>query len=146
MEVRSDRRWHFAVDPPTLWSAMTDVESYRSWWPWLARLDAGGFDVGERWSCTVQPPLPYTLRFTIRLDDVVVGRRAAATIAGDIAGTAEVTVEPDGDGSAVRLVSALAPANPFLRGVARFARPVVKLGHDWVLDTGAAQFRHRALG
>jgi hypothetical protein len=75
-----------------------------------------------------------------------VGRRAAATIAGDIVGAAELTLEPDGDGTEVRLVSALAPANPFLRGVARIARPVVKLGHDWVLDTGAAQFRDRALG
>ena len=94
----------------------------------------------------MQPPLPYTLRFTIRLDSVEPGRAASATIAGDISGTASLTVEPDGDGSEVRLISALAPANPFLRGVARFARPVVKLGHDWVLDTGAAQFRHRALG
>jgi hypothetical protein len=29
--------------------------------------------------------------------------------------------------------------------VARVAQPVVTFGHDWVLDTGARQFRSRAL-
>ena len=145
MEVRSDRRWRFDADPLTLWAAMTDIGSYRSWWPWLARLDADGFEAGERWACTVQPPLPYTLRFTIQIESVVPCESATAIVAGDIEGDARLTVTPAGDGSEVRLESVLAPANPFLRGVARFARPVVRLGHDWVLDTGAAQFRRRAL-
>ena len=145
MEVRSDRRWRFAAEPPELWAAMTDIGSYRTWWPWLARLEAGAFEVGERWECTVQPPLPYTLRFTIQLDAVVPCEAASATVAGDIEGSAALTVWPVDGGSEVRLESVLAPANPFLRGVARFARPVVRLGHDWVLDTGAAQFIARVI-
>jgi hypothetical protein len=144
--IRSDRRWHFEADPPTVWAAMTDHGSYRSWWPWLSRLDADAFAPGERWRCTVQPPLPYTLRFTLQLDAVEAPRFAAATVSGDITGTARVSLEPDGDGTAVRLESELAPANPFLRGVARVAFPVVRFGHDWVLDAGARQFRGRALG
>ena len=125
---------------------MSDIPSYRTWWPWLARLDAEAFEEGARWHCAVQPPLPYVLRFAIHLDVVDAPHRAEATILGDITGTARLTVEPDGDGSEVRLESQLAPANAFLRGVARVAAPVVRFGHDWVLDTGAGQFRRRALG
>ena len=32
-----------------------------------------------------------------------------------------------------------------LRTFAAVARPVVRFGHDWVLDTGVQQFRSRAL-
>jgi hypothetical protein len=145
VEVRSDRRYRFDVDPPTLWKAMTDVDAYRRWWPWLSRLDAGGFDAGERWQCVVRPPLPYSLRFALDLEVVDPPTLAEAAVSGDIVGSARLTVVPDGDGSIARLQSLLAPANPFLRRVARIARPVVRFGHDWVLDTGAAQFRRHGL-
>jgi hypothetical protein len=125
---------------------MTDVDAYRTWWPWLTRLEGGAFAAGEQWACAVQPPLPYTLRFELHLDAVEPPHRAEATITGDIAGTARLTVEPDGEGSELRLESSLSPANPVLRGIARVAAPIVRFGHDWVLDTGVGQFRRRGLG
>lgn len=71
----------------------------------------------------------------------------SASVSGDIVGSATLTIDADHDGeSVVRLVSRLAPSNSFLRRIARVARPVVRFGHDWVLDTGAAQFRRGALG
>ncbi len=111
----------------------------------MTRLDADELAAGAVWRCTVQPPLPYALRFTITVDEVDAPRSASASVGGDIVGTATVTVaaHPDG-GTEVRLASALSPSNPFLRGIARVARPVVRFGHDWVLDAGARQFR-RAL-
>lgn len=141
VEVRSDRRYQFPVGPDDLWAAMTDVGSYRRWWPWLARLDADDFATGGQWACVVRPPLPYVVRFTVHLDVVEPPALATATIAGDIVGTAKLSVRGDGDGtSEVRLESLLAPAHPVLRAIARVARPVVRFGHEWVLDTGAAQF------
>jgi hypothetical protein len=65
-----------------------------------------------------------------------------ALISGEISGTAELTLEPTGEGGcSARLTSALAPSGRFLQAIAMVARPVVTLGHDWVLDTGARQFR-----
>ena len=50
----SDRDWVFDVGPAELWSAMTEIESYPSWWPWLRRFDPGeGFEVGAAWRCEV---------------------------------------------------------------------------------------------
>lgn len=121
------------------------MSSYRRWWPWLVRFDGTALAAGERWRCTVQPPLPYTLRFAVVLRGVSPGESVAADVEGDIVGTARVELATDGDHTAVRLVSALAPANRVLRQVARVARPVARFGHDWVLDTGARQFRRRAI-
>lgn len=144
--VASDRRWHFDVDAVELWSQLSDVRQYRRWWPWLRRFDAaGGFCTDACWSCVVAPPLPYVVRFTVRLDHVEPGR-VDATVSGDVRGDASLSVGdgPHG-GSDARLRSRLAPADPVLRHAARLAPPLVRWGHDWVLDQGLRQFVERAL-
>jgi len=143
----SDRDWSFDVDADALWSRLSTVEDYGGWWPWLRSFDpVGGFAVGARWRCEVAPPLPYVVRFTVHLDEIDEGRRAAATVTGDVQGSATLTVHDVGSGgSRARLRSRLAPANPVLRSFGMVARPVVEWGHDWVLDQGRRQFVGRGL-
>jgi hypothetical protein len=145
MEVRSDRRFHFDADPARFWSAIGSVEDYPRWWPWLRSFEAKGMVQGDEWRCTVKPPLPYVVRFTIHLEEVDPEVRVRARVSGDIEGTALLDVEPDGDGCAVQLVSALQPTNAVLKVMATFGRPLARFGHDWVLDIGAGQFASRAL-
>ena len=145
MEVQSDRRFHFDVDPARFWSAIGSVEEYPRWWPWLRSFEAEGMVQGDEWRCTVKPPLPYVVRFTIHLDEVVPEARVRARVSGDIEGTALLDIAADGDGCAVQLVSALQPTNPVLRVMATVGRPLARYGHDWVLDIGAGQFASRAL-
>lgn len=145
MKIRSDRRHAFSVPPEELWEAMVRVDAYREWWPWLRSFDAIALATGEVWTAVVQPPLPYRLRFDIRLDEVEAPRVASAEVSGDIEGTARLEIEPTSHGSELHLVSELAPTNAVLRAVARVAHPMVRFGHEWVLDTGLRQFRDRAL-
>ena len=145
--IRSDQRFSFDRPPSEVWAALADTTAYRSWWPWLSRLDASGLVAGDVWSCHIQPPLPYALRFTVTLDEVVPEALARASVRGDVRGTAELTLEPaDGGRASGRLVSDLAPASPVLRAFAVVARPLVVWGHDWVLAEGLRQFRVRGLG
>ena len=144
--IRSDRRFRFDHLPAEVWEAMSRTSDYPRWWPWLRHLDAVGLVAGDVWSCHIQPPLPYVLRFTITLEEVVPGRLARASVAGDIVGTASFTLAPRGDGgSEGRLVSDLAPSSAVLRAFALVARPLVVWGHDWVLDEGIRQFKERGL-
>lgn len=145
MKIHSDRRHSFPVPPDELWEAMARVDAYREWWPWLRHFEAAPLVPGALWTATVQPPLPYRLQFDVQLGDVVAPRHVSAEISGDITGSARLEVRPSGDGSELHLVSELAPANAVLRGVAHLARPMVRYGHEWVLDTGLRQFRDRAL-
>ena len=86
------------------------------------------------------------VRFTLTLVEVEEGHSIRAVVDGDIGGSAELQLLDDGASSCLlHLTSDLAPTQPALRIVASAARPVVRRGHDWVLDTGARQFRDRAL-
>ena len=145
MKIRSDRRHAFSVPPDELWEAMAQVDAYRVWWPWLRGFDAAALATGAVWSAVVQPPLPYRLRFDLRLDDVMAPRHVSAEVTGDIAGSARLEITPTFDGSELHLVSELAPTNAVLRTIAQLALPMVRFGHEWVLDTGLRQFRDRAL-
>jgi hypothetical protein len=88
----------------------------------------------------VRPPLPYTVRFTIVLDEVDAPRTVGARIEGDIAGTARVELGERDGGCEIRLTSTLQPRGRVVRIMADVARPLARKGHDWVLDTGARQF------
>ncbi|CAN5191405.1 hypothetical protein BH20ACT3_BH20ACT3_00560 [soil metagenome] len=145
MEIHTDRRYRFEVPAEQLWSALTSVDEYAVWWPWLRHFEAAGFAAGAVWACEVQPPLPYSLRFDVLLDEVVDGQMAAATVRGDIVGQARLEVDGDGAGSRLHLESWLRPASVVLRTVSALGRPVARFGHDWVIDTGLRQFERRAL-
>ena len=145
MDVRSDRTYRFDRPAAEVWEALGRVDSYREWWPWLHDFDAEALVAGERWRCTVRPPLPYALRFTVTIDAAVEAERIEATVSGDLRGEATVELRDDGQGCAVRLRSTLQPAGRPLRIVATFAPWLARQGHDWVLDTGSRQFRRRAL-
>lgn len=143
---RSDRSWTFALAPDALWERMTAVEEYPSWWSWLERFrPIGGFEPGARWSCTVVPPVPYDVSFSLLIDRVEPMREVRARVVGDIRGEATLTLDEVADGCTARLRSQLAPSSPLLRGVGSVARPLVEWSHDWVLDQGQRQFVERAL-
>lgn len=145
MRFDSDRRYELPVSPTDLWSALERVDDYRSWWPWLRRFDAGALEAGHTWLAHVQPPIPYWVRFAVRIDDADAPRSINATVSGDVVGEARLEISDHPAGCEARLVSSLAPGNGVLKVVARMASPVVRFGHDWVLDTGARQFIRRAL-
>lgn len=145
VEVVTDRSYRLAVDPDELWSTLTRTEHYRTWWPWLRRFDGGAVAPKEVWACAVHPPLSYPVRFDVCIDEVDAPFGASATIRGDVTGSARLEVRAVDDGSVARLVATLAPGNGLLRMASRFAAPLVRRGHDWVLDAAARQFIAQAL-
>lgn len=145
VRFESDRRYQLAVPPAELWASLARVDDYQSWWPWLRLFDARQLARDEIWDCLVQPPLPYRVRFAVTLDEVRAPTTVLASITGDVVGDARLEISERPDGSEARLVSHLEPGNGFLKAVARLAAPVVRYGHDWVLDTGARQFIDRAV-
>jgi hypothetical protein len=139
--VRSDRSYRFTVSRHELWDALTQVDRYRTWWPWLRSFDGQAFAAGEQWRCVVKPQLPYTLEFVIALDLVKEAESARALLSGDIDGWAELTVDDDGSGSKLWLRSDLTARNGLARWVGTLAPPLATRGHDWVIDNGIRQFR-----
>jgi hypothetical protein len=123
-----------------VWAQISAVGNYRTWWPWLRRFDADGMTAGEEWRCEVQPPLPYIVRFRVAIEKVEAPALVEAQVSGDVLGSAMLALEEAESGCQATLTSALAPGNAALRLVSRFAAPLARFGHDWVLDSGARQF------
>lgn len=141
MGVRSDRQYRFRSPRRDVWDAFTQVDQYRTWWPWLRSFDGREFAEGARWECIVKPQLPYTLEFVIVLDEVREEADAHASLTGDIEGTAALTLTADGAGSALRLQSDLTARSGPARWLDSVAPPLARRGHDWILDNGIRQFR-----
>jgi hypothetical protein len=154
--ITTDHRYELPLRQDTVWSLINSVERYRSWWPWLRQFDGGGLSVGDEWRCTVQPPVPYLVRFRVVIDHVEPPSLVRAQVLGDVVGDATLRLEPatvdaaDGNGAGATgcvalLHSSLAPGNTALAVVSRVAGPVARFGHDWVLETAARQFIARAV-
>ncbi len=131
--------------PAEVWRILADVDDYPGWWPWLRRFDASRLADGERWSCTVKPPLPYTVSFDLVLRDVVTGRSVAADVEGEIVGSARVDLRRHGTGTELNLVSDLEPSRTFLVGLSRLAGPIARFGHEFIIDAALDQFVTHAL-
>jgi uncharacterized protein YndB with AHSA1/START domain len=128
-----------------VWRLISDVSQYRTWWPWLRAFHAAALASDEEWQCEVQPPVPYLVRFRVAIEDVEPAVLVRAKVGGDIVGVAKLTFSDTDAGCTATLDSSLAPGNRALRLVSRFAGPVARFGHDWVLDSGARQFITRAV-
>jgi len=140
MRLDTDRTYRYALSAPELWARLSRVSEFPTWWPWLRSFDGTALRAGEVWRCAVQPPLPYAVRFELRMDEVDAPRSVLATASGDISGTARIDIAEAAGGSELRLRSSLEPCKQSMRAMSFLARPLVTFGHHWVLDTGARQF------
>jgi len=144
MEIVSDRRWPLAARLDEVWTALARTDLYQRSWPWLRGFDACALETGDTWRCEVQAPLPYRVRFTIHLVDVVAPTLVVAEVSGDIAGPARIDLAPaagsDGTVTDLRLRSRLAPARRSFATLAAVAGPLSTWAHHRLLDTGARQF------
>lgn len=146
MRLTTDRRYRFPFGPDELWTRISRTDEFQTWWPWLRDFDGRGLSTDDVWSCEVRPPVLYVVRFAVTLHEVVAGRSIAARVSGDIDGSATLHVEADGSGSSAWLVADLAPRKRTLRVMSIVARPLLRFGHNWILDTGVRQFRERSHG
>lgn len=143
---RFDRAWVFDIGRDELWATLARTDDFPRWWPWLRELSGDGLVPSGCSVCVVRAPIPYTMRFTVTVANLVPGERVEAVVAGDLSGPARLEVAPDGRGTRVRLAWELRLERPVFRAAARFARPLMEWGHDWVVTTGLEQFCRRALG
>jgi hypothetical protein len=107
--------------------------------------DAAALAEGEEWRCEVQPPVPYPLRFRVVIEHIEAPVVVRARVSGDVAGAATLSLQDGSAGCRATLQSSLAPGATALKLVSRFAGPIARFGHDWVLDSGARQFIARAV-
>jgi uncharacterized protein YndB with AHSA1/START domain len=144
--IRTDRRFPMPGSRDVVWAALSRSDQFAETWPWLRAFDGRELRAGATWRCEVQPPVPYRVRFAVHLREVVEADHIEADVDGDVKGSARLELVTEEVGTArteLWLRSELAPGNGLLRGILRVMPPLARFGHDWILDTGARQFRER---
>jgi uncharacterized protein YndB with AHSA1/START domain len=144
------RSFLFEVSPEELWQALSEPGRFEAWWGWLGelRVDGDGLVDGAVLSGLVSPPVPYRMRVTVHLDRCQRPARIDATVEGDLRGTASLRLHPHEAGTSAEVAWRIEMMQRAMRVAARVASPVLRWGHDRVVDMTVHGFRRhlRSLG
>lgn len=138
-------RFAFDLAPRHVWSTIEHTERFEAWWPWLrqVRLDGAGLEDGAELHGLVSPPVPYQMRVRVVLDRCVAPHRIDATVHGDLEGEARLVLDPggpDGTGGTEAEVSwTIEMMQRPMRLAARVAHPLLRWGHDRVVEATCCQ-------
>jgi len=135
--------YRFALDPEAMWQAIERSELFERWWWWLGefRLEGGGLVTGAVLRGLVSPPVPYRMRVTVRLDRCDRPHRIDATVGGDLVGPARLRLDRADNGTDAQVEWSLEMMQRPMRLAARVAYPLLRWGHDRVVDATVAGFR-----
>jgi len=136
-------RFSFPVPPQKVWSAVEHFERFETWWGWLGelRVEGPGLVAGSVLHGVVAPPLPYRMRLRVVLVAVDPPRSIDALVHGDLVGHARLVLEPEGEGTRASVAWTIEMMQRPMRVAARVASPLLRWGHDRVVDATVAGFR-----
>ena len=132
----------FPAPPEAVWARIERMDSFETWWGWLREFHSDGqMSDGTRLSGVVVPPLPYRMRLAVRVDRAVRPESIDATVSGDLRGPATVRLAPSRSGSLVTVAWDVEMMQPPMRIAARVAHPLLRWGHDRVVEATVSRFR-----
>jgi hypothetical protein len=133
----------FPVPPLELWDALEQVDHFEEWWSWLSELtlEGRGLEAGSVLAGVVAPPLPYRMRVRVALNECVRPSRIRASVHGDLEGRAEMRLEARPGGSVIDTAWTLEMMQRPMRFAARVAHPLLRWGHDRVVEATVRGFR-----
>ncbi len=142
-----DATFTFPVSVARLWATMGQIDRFPLWWSWLRGFSVDGvrLERGTVLHGTVVPPLPYRLRLEVVIDEYVPERRICAFVHGDLEGSARISFDGDDDEAQARATWTIEMMQQPMRIAARIAYPLLRWGHDRVVDATVDGFRHHLL-
>jgi carbon monoxide dehydrogenase subunit G len=138
--------FHLPVAREVIWETIQEPDRFESWWGWLRDLTVEGrmLEPGAVLRGVVAPPLPYRMRLRVDLQECVRPSRIDAVVHGDLEGRAQLRFETEGDGTRAEAAWTIEMMQRPMRIAARFGHPLLRWGHDRVVDATVAGY-HRQL-
>jgi hypothetical protein len=142
-----DATFVFPVSVAQLWATMARVDCYSSWWSWLDEFSAEGAGLaqGTVLHGIVVPPLPYRMRLDVVLEDCVPERSISALVHGDLEGAARLTFDGDDAETRAHATWRIEMMQRPMRMAARIAPPLLRWGHDRVVEATVDGFRRHVV-
>jgi hypothetical protein len=136
------KSFSFALPPSEIWEELERPDQLTSRWRWIEVLHVDPqLKRGAELSCVIKPPLPYRMSLDVMVAEVSNCKQIVVEINGDLQGRAELTLEPTLDGSMVGVSWRLEMMQRQMRAVARYAYPLLRWGHDRVVEAAVRNFR-----
>lgn len=139
----------FLLPPEQLWDTLAQPQRFESWWGWWLRdfaLDGGGLVDGAVLRGVVRPPVPYQMRVEVRLERCDRPRRIDAVVGGDLRGPAHLELHRTEAGTRAEVDWQVEMMQRAMRIASRVAHPLLRFGHDRVVDATVAGFRRHLRG
>jgi carbon monoxide dehydrogenase subunit G len=135
--------FHLDLPPDQVWAIISRTDRFEDWWGWLREFETEGseLEAGSVLRGVVVPPLPYRMRLEVVLTNSARPRRIDAAVSGDLRGTATLTFTPDGDGTEATVSWTIEMMQRPMRVAARLAHPLLRWGHDLVVQATVDNFR-----
>jgi hypothetical protein len=140
--------FRFAVPPDQVWAGLEHVDRFEEWWGWLRNLhlEGRGLRPGSVLTGMVSPPLPYRMWIRVVLEECVPPAVIGGAVHGDLEGRARLMFAPDGGGTRASVAWTIEMTQPSMRMVAQVAAPLLRWGHDRVVESTVAEFDRRLGG
>ena len=142
-------RWRIAAPLNVVWDALTDVEDWPSWWPYVRAVrtvrqgDEDG--VGRVRRIEWRTRLPYEIVIEVETIEVVRHARLRGRSRGQLVGEGTWLLRPHDGGTEVTYVWQVRLAKRWMRRLAPLLAPVFRWNHDQVRRSGEAGLKRRLL-
>ena len=131
--------WRLDAPAQRVYAALLDVAAYPTWWPEVRSAKETGTHSGE---LRARSMLPYDLVFHLERDiEDPVNHVLRAKVSGDLIGTSQWTVAPDGDGCIAVFDEDVHVGKAAVRAAGLLARPALKFNHDRMMRSGERGLR-----
>jgi len=139
--------WWLPANRQQVWDAIERFDSYPLWWSWLAEFHAEGDGLGAGlvMAGRVEPPVPYPFHLTVTVVDCTPPYALSARVDGDVTGSASIRLDESSGQTCVACTWTLRMVSRSLRLGARLAPPVMRWGHDRVVERTVRSFAINAL-
>jgi hypothetical protein len=131
--------WRLDADADSVYAALLDVATYPGWWPEVRSAREFADGSGE---IRCRSMLPYDLVFVIAREvEDAAARILRARLTGDLIGTSQWTITPDGAGCAAVFDEDVEVGKAAVRAAGRLVRPALRFNHDRMMRSGEAGLR-----
>jgi carbon monoxide dehydrogenase subunit G len=141
--IEYEGTFHLDLPPDEVWAIISRTDRFEDWWGWLRDFETEGssLETGSVLRGVVVPPLPYRMRLEVVLANSTRPGRIDAKVSGDLQGDASLTFTPDGDGTEATVGWTIEMMQRPMRLAARVAHPLLRWGHDLVVQATVENFR-----
>lgn len=137
----------FPLSPRQMWQELERPDRLTGRWRYVdvRRVDPT-LEQGAELTCVIKPRVPFRMLLDVIVREVTHGELIGVEFRGDLRGRGELRLEPDGEGTLADVWWRFEIMQRGVRAAARHVHPLLRWGHDWIVEAAVRSFRRHVEG